>query len=125
MKRILLLSGTPMLSRPAELFNLLKILRPDIFYNFLEYAYRYCRPKETNYGMDYSGNAHTRELHCLLEKKVMIRRLKCDVLSELPPKRRQKIEVSTNPKYVHQIRAILCRQVRGKNKEKRKCNFSL
>jgi SWI/SNF-related matrix-associated actin-dependent regulator of chromatin subfamily A-like protein 1 len=120
MKRILLLSGTPMLSRPSELFNLLKIIRPDIFYNFLEYAYRYCRPKETSYGMDYGGNAHTKELHCLLEKKLMIRRLKSEVLSELPSKRRTKIEVTTDPKIVMQIKAILCREVKSKSKEKRK-----
>jgi SWI/SNF-related matrix-associated actin-dependent regulator 1 of chromatin subfamily A len=68
MKRVMLLSGTPMLSRPVELFNLLKIIRPDIFNYFKEYAFRYCRPKETNYGMDYGGNEHRKELHCLLEK---------------------------------------------------------
>ena len=108
-----------MLSRPVELFNLLKILRPDIFINFLEYAYRYWRPKETSYGMDYSGNAHTKELHWLLEKKIMIRRLKKDVLSELPSKRRQKIEVTTDPAIVKKIRAILCSKVALKSNEKR------
>jgi len=109
-----------MLSRPVELFNLMKIIRPDIFWNFLDFAHRYCRPKETSYGMDYSGNAHAKELHCILEKKMMIRRLKKDVLKELPSKRRQKIEVTTDPKIVSQIRAILSKQIKSKNKEKRK-----
>ena len=38
MKRVFLLSGTPILAKPVELFNLLKIVRPDIFTNFYEYA---------------------------------------------------------------------------------------
>jgi len=33
-KRVLLLSGTPILARPNELYNLLRILRPDIFFSF-------------------------------------------------------------------------------------------
>ncbi|CAI2373984.1 unnamed protein product [Moneuplotes crassus] len=119
MRRVLLLSGTPMLAKPVELFNLLKILRPDIFYNFTDYAKRYCKPKETNYGMDYSGNDHTKELNCLLEKQIMIRRLKADVLSQLPPKRRQKIEVATDPAVVKKIKAILCKQFKNKGKEKK------
>lgn len=69
-----------MLARPSELFNLLRMIRPDIFNNFFEYAYRYCDPKEGQYGMDYSGASNTRELHYLLEGKVMLRRLKKDVL---------------------------------------------
>lgn len=37
-KRILLLSGTPMLARPCEMYNLLKIVRPDIFNSFKEFG---------------------------------------------------------------------------------------
>ncbi|CAI2373818.1 unnamed protein product [Moneuplotes crassus] len=118
MRRVLLLSGTPILAKPVELFNLLKILRPDIFFNFMDYANRYCRPKETSYGLDCSGNDHVKELHCLLEKQIMIRRLKSDVLSQLPPKRRQKIEVTTDEKIVNKIRAIICRQAKSRGKEK-------
>ena len=92
-KRVILISGTPMLSRPVEIYNLLKILRPDLMGSFSEYASRYCSPKETPYGMDYTGNSCTKELHYILGQSVMIRRLKKDVLSELPPKRRQKIQV--------------------------------
>ena len=87
-KRLMLLSGTPMLARPIELFNSLKMLRPDIFNDFNLYVNRYCDPKETKYGPDYSGAANCKELHYLLEDKVMIRRLKKNVLSELPPKLR-------------------------------------
>ena len=37
-KRCILISGTPLLARPDEAFNILKILRPDIFTDFKEYA---------------------------------------------------------------------------------------
>lgn len=65
-KRCILISGTPMLSRPVELFNLMKTIRPDIISSFTTYAQRYCNPKETPYGMDYSGNSCTKELHYIL-----------------------------------------------------------
>lgn len=90
-KRVILISGTPMLSRPFEMYNLIKIIRPDLTPSFSEYASRYCSPKDTPYGLDYSGNSCTKELHHILSQSLMIRRLKKDVLSELPPKRRQRI----------------------------------
>eukprot|EP00347_Sterkiella_histriomuscorum_P020832 403336296 len=111
MKRLVLLSGTPMLARPAELFNLLKMVRPDIFQEFFSYATRYCNPKESQYGMDYTGASNIKELHHILEGKIMIRRLKKDVLKDLPPKIRQKIVVQTDKKYLMQIRAILKRDL--------------
>ena len=80
-----------MLSRPVEAFNLLTILRPDIFGKFNEFANRYCAPKQGRFGMDYTGNSCANELHYMLKKNLMIRRLKKDVLKELPAKRRQKI----------------------------------
>ena len=117
-KRLILLSGTPMLARPVELFNCLKMLRPDIFTNFFEYVNRYCDPKEGPYGNDYSGASHTKELHHILEDKIMIRRLKKTVLSELPPKLRQKIAVSTDSKVVRQISHILKRNLNNDDERK-------
>ena len=38
--------------------------------------------------MDYSGKSCTSELHYVLNKNLMVRRLKSDVLHELPAKRR-------------------------------------
>ena len=77
MKRLMLLSGTPMLARPVELYNSLRLLRPDVFNDYFAFVNRYCDPKDNPYGgKDYSGAAHTTELHYLLEDKIMIRRLK-------------------------------------------------
>ena len=80
-KRIVLVTGTPILHRPCELYNILKILRPDIFKNFFEYSNRYCAPKIGKYGMDYKWSSCASELHYLMAKNVMIRRLKIDVLT--------------------------------------------
>lgn len=43
-RRCILITGTPMMSRPIELFNLMKALRPEIISSFLEFAWRYCDP---------------------------------------------------------------------------------
>ena len=86
------------MNRPAEMFNLLKVLRPDVMKSFLEYAYRYCNPQEREWGMEYTGSCNERELRFILRNSVMIRRLKSEVLSQLPPKRRQRIEVTVEDK---------------------------
>jgi len=43
-KRIMLLTGTPALAKPKELFTLIHIIRPDIFTDFREFGMRYCDP---------------------------------------------------------------------------------
>ena len=95
-KRILLLTGTPILARPAEIYNLLRILRPDVYHSFNGFGKRYCNPKEAHFGIDWSGSKNQRELHMVIERSFMIRRLKSQVLKELPSKRRQKIAISTD-----------------------------
>ncbi|XP_037379908.1 SWI/SNF-related matrix-associated actin-dependent regulator of chromatin subfamily A-like protein 1 isoform X2 [Talpa occidentalis] len=47
-----------------------------------------------SWGWDYSGSSNLRELKLLLEEAVMLRRLKCDVLSQLPPKQRKMVVVA-------------------------------
>jgi SWI/SNF-related matrix-associated actin-dependent regulator of chromatin subfamily A-like protein 1 len=75
-KRVILISGTPIVNKPQEIFNLIKIARPDITPNFFDYAARYCDPKPTPYGIDNSGNSCLQELYYLLTSSIMIRRLK-------------------------------------------------
>mgnify|MGYP000937217824 FL=1 len=41
-KRVILLTGTPAFAKPKELFSLLSIIRPDIFFNFTPFGERYC-----------------------------------------------------------------------------------
>ena len=106
-KRIILLTGTPIMAKPIEVFPILNALRPDCFYNFNEFGVRYCDPKRLPFGViDWSGTSNPGELHFILEK-LMIRRLKKDVLNQLPPKKRQKIEVQTDSKIIKEIKVML------------------
>ena len=104
-KRVILITGTPILAKPVELYPLLSILRPDLFHNFKIFGNRYCDPKRNFFGMDWTGSSHPKELNFIL-KNIMIRRLKKDVMSQLPPKKRQKVEIQTDSKVIKQIMAI-------------------
>ena len=41
-RRVIMLSGTPALSRPEELYNQINFLQPLLFPTFHAFAYRYC-----------------------------------------------------------------------------------
>lgn len=83
---VLALSGTPLTNRPEELWSILNIVRPDIFPDRAEYLWRYCEPRHTRWGWIFPGAKHLGELHRILHKECMIRRLKKDVAKELPDK---------------------------------------
>lgn len=51
-------------------------------------------PPQLPWGWDYSGSSNLGELKLLLEEAVMLRRLKCDVLSQLPAKQRKMVVVA-------------------------------
>ncbi|KAL5782812.1 hypothetical protein ACOSP7_007841 [Xanthoceras sorbifolium] len=99
----ILLSGTPALSRPIELFKQLEALYPDVYKNVHEYGNRYC--KGGVFGM-YQGASNHEELHNMMKATVMIRRLKKDVLSELPVKRRQQVFLDLAEKDMKKINAL-------------------
>ncbi|KAK7363390.1 hypothetical protein VNO77_05532 [Canavalia gladiata] len=99
----LLLSGTPALSRPIELFKQLEALYPDVYRSVHEYGNRYC--KGGVFGV-YQGASNHEELHNLMKATVMIRRLKSDVLSQLPVKRRQQVFLDLADKDMKQINAL-------------------
>ncbi len=89
--RCLLLSGTPALAKPSELWPQLSVLGgrregggrypSGIMCDYEDFMSKYVR-----------GQSKTRlaELHTLLTSTVMIRRMKTDMLKNLPPKIREK-----------------------------------
>ncbi|MEQ2278928.1 SWI/SNF- matrix-associated actin-dependent regulator of chromatin subfamily A-like protein 1 [Ameca splendens] len=93
-KRVILLSGTPAMSRPCELYTQILAVRPALFPRFHEFGVRYCDAREKNWGWDYSGSSNLGELKLLLEECLMLRRLKADVLSQLPSKQRKVVTVT-------------------------------
>ncbi|XP_051839539.1 SWI/SNF-related matrix-associated actin-dependent regulator of chromatin subfamily A-like protein 1 isoform X2 [Antechinus flavipes] len=93
-KRVILLSGTPAMSRPAELYTQIVAVKPHFFPQFHDFALRYCDAKKLPWGWDYSGSSNLGELRILLEETVMLRRLKSSVLSQLPAKQRKMVVVA-------------------------------
>lgn len=115
--RVLALTGTPMPNRPAELWNILDILQPGKWGPFHDFGLKYCDGKSKYLGSsqsplrkaqgypprmrlawDYSGSSNEVELAANL-KSIMIRRLKKDVLPQLPTKRRQIIPLKVGKGY--------------------------
>lgn len=95
-KRVILLSGTPALSRPSELYTQLSLLDDKFFGGFIEYSKRYCDGKTTQFGWDASGKSNLQELEIILSKKFMIRRTKGDVLKNLPNKMQEIVHLDVN-----------------------------
>lgn len=102
----LLLTGTPIPNgRPIELFPLLSIVKPEIKPKYKQFLQRYCAPRTVQFWVtikgkkhkrkrtDYRGASNIEELNDRLVKTCMLRRKKEDVLKELPPKRRQLVEI--------------------------------
>lgn len=83
--KVVLLSGTPMLNRPVELFNGLHIVDPKTWSNWRTYTNRYCGLKRTPWGWDVNGASNIDELRDKINP-YFLRRTKDEVLTELPPK---------------------------------------
>ncbi len=79
------LTGTPMQNRPADLVGVLIALGYLTRGSRWGFLNRYCGPVDNGYAMEYLGATHLDELHKAL-KFFMVRRLKKDVLKDLPPK---------------------------------------
>ena len=91
------LTGTPVLNRPIELYPLLKATRPDAIYPFTSYtsfAKRYCSGYFDGYQYNDRGASNIPELAEKLKSSgFMLRRLKDEVLKDLPEKQYQVLPV--------------------------------
>lgn len=93
-RRRIFLTGTPILNRPVEIWSIAHALAPGEFPDFWKFTQRYCDSTKTHFGWDMSGASHLDELQLKLRASCMIRRLKSEVMPELPPKRRQVVPVA-------------------------------
>ncbi len=94
--RRVLLTGTPIVNRPVELWPIVSFLDPGSWKNFFAYAKQYCGAKHNGYGWDFSGASNLQQLQDRLRETIMVRRLKSEVLTELPAKRRQVMALPAN-----------------------------
>lgn len=92
-RRSLFLTGTPMENRHREIWALAARLCPRVFGDWWKFARRYCGLHSEQRGdrkvWVADGSTRPSELQQKLRSTFMIRRLRADVLKELPPKRRQ------------------------------------
>lgn len=94
-RKKLLLTGTPIMNRPAELWPLVNYLDKDIFGKYDEFVETYCDtdPYRLDYDQEPRGYSNLGRLNQLLKSSMMIRRMKEQVLPELPKKLRTILEV--------------------------------
>ena len=108
--RTLFLTGTPMENFPKEIWPIAASICPAKFGDWWDFARRYCGLHSEMHGTHKAwvstGSSHLSELQQRLRSSFMVRRLKHDVLKELPPKRRQlvvlgdsQIDWSTHPEF--------------------------
>ncbi|KAL0028605.1 hypothetical protein WJX79_005056 [Trebouxia sp. C0005] len=106
-KRVVLLTGTPALSRPKELFSQLTALAPSAKLKMKDFGERYCQcDRYRPYGGQYDVASNLAELNRVLNSTVMVRRLKSEVLDQLPPKRRQHVYLQLQEPQNGQMKAL-------------------
>lgn len=103
-RRVALLTGTPMLNVPEELWRLLHIVDPKEWPSFAEFRQHYClappgedatteeQPKDPDAPRIYN----VEDLRVRLDV-AMLRRTKSELLKQLPPKRRVSVVVDLEP----------------------------
>lgn len=92
-KKFIPISGTPIMSKPMELHTALSMIDPDNFGDYWKFGMRYCNPNNKGFATTFNGSSNTEELHRKLQP-IMIRRLKADVLPQLPPKIRSIVPIN-------------------------------
>lgn len=93
-KRVIFITGSPMPNRPIELWPVCSTCAPDQFPSYRAFLRRYCNAHEEFIGknkkiLKVDGSSNLEELQEIMRSTFMIRRLKRDVLKDLPPKIRQ------------------------------------
>lgn len=93
-RHFIALSGTPVVNRPREFYLPAKMVDDGLFSNFyLQFALKFCAARKRAFKLktgrvvetwDDSGSSNAEELSKLLKARIMVRRLKSDVLPDLP-----------------------------------------
>lgn len=77
-------TASPIKRRPKQFFNILNLLKPDVFPSFWHYAQEFCGAVHNGYGWNFDGASNLDKLYALLIEKVMIRRTTEQVFGKLP-----------------------------------------
>eukprot|EP00927_Polykrikos_kofoidii_P031324 TRINITY_DN26962_c0_g1_i1.p1 TRINITY_DN26962_c0_g1~~TRINITY_DN26962_c0_g1_i1.p1 ORF type:complete len:792 (+),score=159.47 TRINITY_DN26962_c0_g1_i1:98-2377(+) len=121
--RCIMISGTPAANRAEELFTQVQaLLHEYVPRSKARFCERYCEKKQMFIPgrgniQKWDGARNKMELYTLLTGTIMIRRLKNDVLTQLPSKRRQRIALSASKLNVEKMREVARLMGRGKKNE--------
>lgn len=74
--------------------QILQVIKTSLALQSSRRSFFFSSSSQSTWGWDYSGSSNLGELKLLLEESLMLRRLKSDVLSQLPAKQRKVVTVT-------------------------------
>lgn len=92
-KHLVLMTGTPVMNRPSEAYQLLRLLKPN-FMDWMTFMQRYCNMLYRYGGrIDTTGASNLSHLREYMYKNVLVRREKSQIQTQLPPVEYQAINI--------------------------------
>jgi len=107
--RRIFISGTPYQSITRQFFTVLHLTDYKVFNNIWKYKMTFCDPVKTYFGWEFNGLSNGEALNKLVSR-IMLRRLKADVLDELPAKIKSLVPMKPDKKLLekyHNDEAVL------------------
>ncbi|NDB87964.1 MAG: DEAD/DEAH box helicase [Thaumarchaeota archaeon] len=109
------LSGTPIYNRGSEIWPIVDILRPGLLGSFREFCEYFCYINEKGKAIVLENKRES--LRHMLQKHVMLRRKKSDVLSELKEKIRYKEIIDSDINYYNKELERIWKKLEDERKE--------
>lgn len=96
------ISGTPIVNRAIEFYNPIKFVNDSLYPSFWKFAEKFTYARHNGFGWEFKGVKNADVLYKHLTDTIMIRRLKEDVLKDLPAKTRAIIplEIDNRNRYL-------------------------
>jgi len=117
--RRIFLSGTPYTAATKQFFPTLHLINGKIFNNKWRFQMEYCNPVKNRYGWTFDGLSNGKQLYTLVSS-LMLRRLKKDVLTELPDKIKSIIPMKVDKKQYEKYQVIEHNIFKSEMKDERK-----
>lgn len=108
-QRTLMMTGTPVLNRPIELYPMLRVLAPTViapYSDYIRYGRRYCAGYQDGFGFNADGASNMDELNKKLRANYMIRRMTDEVQVQLPKKRYEVIFIDSTKEIQNQLEVL-------------------
>lgn len=102
-----LLTGTPIRQGVIDCYAPLHLVDPNVFKNYWQFVNSYCIVTETTFGKQIERNPKDIKGFRKILNRYMIRRLKSEVLKDLPGKQRQSISLEMTKKQAKAHQDIL------------------